>query len=102
MEDLKLIERSRVEMEEIKKQLSKVETNFENSRNEKKLLEQEHISLQILTSEKDEVISERNVNIEKVRLKYQNLKSKMVELIQLNEGLDNRVAVTELKYFNLE
>ena len=102
MEDLKLIEKSRVEMEEIKKQLSKVETNFENSRNEKKLLEQEHISLQILTSEKDEVISERNVNIEKVRLKYQKLKSKMVELIQLNEGLDNRVTVTELKYFNLE
>merc|ERR1711911_130806 len=27
---------------------------------------------------------------------------KMVELIQLNEGLDNRVTVTELKYFNLE
>ena len=26
----------------------------------------------------------------------------MVELIQLNEGLDNRVTVTELKYFNLE
>ena len=102
MEDLKLIEKSRVEMEEIKRQLAKIQTNFENSQNEKKLLEQEHISLQILTSEKDEVITERNLNIEKVRQKYQKLKSKMVELIQLNEGLDNRVTVTELKYFNLE
>lgn len=40
--------------------------------------------MQIL-SEKDEVISERNVNIEKVRQKYQKLKSKMTEsFIQLN------------------
>ena len=102
MEDLKLIEKSRVEMEDLKKLLSKTETNFESIQNEKKLLEQEYISLQIHTSEKDEVISERNVNIEKVRQKYQKLKSKMAELIQLNEGLDNRVTVTELKYFNLE
>jgi len=102
MEDLKLIEKSRVEMEDLKRLLFKTETNFESIQNEKKMLEQEHISLQILTSEKDEVISERNVNIEKVRQKYKKLKSKMVELIQLNEGLDNRVTVTELKYFNLE
>ena len=30
------------------------------------------------------------------------MKSKLIEIITLNDGLDNRVTVTELKYFNLE
>ena len=64
--------------------------------------EQEHISLQIMTSEKDELINDRNHAIEKFRKKNDKLKEKLYELVQLNEGLDNRVTVTELKYFNLE
>merc|ERR1712112_28991 len=34
--------------------------------------------------------------------KNEKYKGKLYELVQMNEGLDNRVTVTELKYFNLE
>merc|ERR1719300_580460 len=61
-----------------------------------------HISLQIMTSEKDEVISEKTISVEKFRRKNEKLKSKLIEILTLNDGLDNRVTVTELKYFNLE
>merc|ERR1712114_71904 len=109
MEDLKLIEKSRQENEELKKNLVKLESTLQSLEEERNCLktsvadrEQEHISLQILTSEKDELINERNVNIEKLKKKNEKYKGKLYELVQMNEGLDNRVTVTELKYFNLE
>ena len=109
MEDLKLIEKSRLEVEELKVKLEKMETDLECLEDEKLSLkesivqkEQEHISLQILSSEKDDTISEKNSNIEKKNEKVKKLKGKLNELLQLNMGLDNRVTVTELKYFNIE
>merc|ERR1719190_106583 len=35
-------------------------------------------------------------------MKYEKLKEKMLGLIELKDGLDNRVTVTEMKYFSLE
>jgi len=105
MEDLKLIEKHRLEIEQLKTELSKLESAEEEKNSLKATLaarEQEHISLQIMTSEKDELINEKTISAEKFRRKNEKLKGKLYELIQLNEGLDNRVTVTELKYFNLE
>ena len=99
----------RQENEELKKNLAKLESSIESLEVERNSLkaavansEQEHISLQILTSEKDELIEERNSSIEKLKKKNEKYKGKLYELVQMNEGLDNRVTVTELKYFNLE
>ena len=41
-------------------------------------------------------------NLQKCRMKYEKLKEKMLGLIELKDGLDNRVTVTEMKYFTLE
>ena len=109
MEDLKLIEKHRLEIEQLKTELQKLESKYEATEEEKNSLkgtltakEQEHISLQIMTSEKDELINEKTISAEKFRRKNEKLKSKLIEILTLNDGLDNRVTVTELKYFNLE
>ena len=109
MEDLKLIEKHRLEIEQLKTEIQKLESKFEAAEEQRNVLkgtlaakEQEHISLQIMTSEKDEVINEKTISAEKFRRKNEKLKSKLIEILTLNDGLDNRVTVTELKYFNLE
>ena len=88
----------------MKTELQKLESKYEVAEEERNGLkgslaakEQEHISLQIMTSEKDEVINEKTISVEKFRRKNEKLKSKLIELITLNDGLDNRVTVTELK-----
>ena len=95
MEDLKLLEKNRNEIDGLK-------TKTENLLEEKESKEQEYISLQILSSEKDESLEIEKRNLQKCRMKYEKLKEKMLGLIELKDGLDNRVTVTEMKYFTLE
>merc|ERR1712083_286950 len=85
------------------------ESNIESLERERESLhsnlagkEQEQISLQIIVSEKDEVIFEKNKCIEKIRKKNEKLKSKIIETQNMKDGLDNRITITEMKYFNLE
>merc|ERR1712043_118354 len=95
MEDLKLLEKNRNEIDELK-------TKAERLIEEKESKEQEYISLQILSSEKDESLEIEKRHFQKCRMKYEKLKEKMLGLIELKDGLDNRVTVTEMKYFSLE
>ena len=78
------------------------EQGMKMGRNPNPSKEQEHISLQILSSEKEEMLEIQKRNAQKLRTKYEKLKEKTIGLIELKDGLDNRVTVTELKYFSLE
>ena len=102
MEDLKLFEKNRKEIEDLKSKTESMQSNIESLLEEKEGKEQEYISLQILSSEKDESLEIEKRNLQKCRLKYEKLKEKMIGLIELKDGLDNRVTVTEMKYFTLE
>ena len=109
MEDLKLMEKNRKEIEDLKLKSESLQSEIESLLNEKTVLQssvaskaQEFISLQILSSEKEEMLEIQRRNSQKLRAKYEKLKEKMIGLIELKEGLDNRVTVTELKYFTLQ
>ena len=109
MEDLKLMEKNRKEIEDLKLKSESLQSEIESLLNEKTVLQssvaskaQEFISLQILSSEKEEMLEIQRRNSQKLRAKYEKMKEKMIGLIELKEGLDNRVTVTELKYFTLQ
>ena len=109
IEDLKVIGKGREEIAVFKNKIYELEAEVGALVGEKDLLknnlagkEQEQISLQIIASEKDEVIFEKNKNIEKFKKKNEKLKTKIIEIAELKDGLDNRITITEMKYFNLE
>ena len=109
LEDLKVIGQGREEINELKSKMTELEANVESLEREKGSLQahlagkdQEQISLQIILSEKDEVIVEKNKCLEKMKKKNEKLKTKIIETQEMKDGLDNRVTITEMKYFNLE
>merc|ERR1712179_215392 len=48
------------------------------------------------------VIGQGREEINEMKSKMENLKSKILETQEMKDGLDNRITITEMKYFNLE
>ena len=71
LEDLKLLEKNRNEIDELKTKTESLQGNIESLLEEKEGKEQEYISLQILASEKDESLEIEKRNLQKCRLKYE-------------------------------
>merc|ERR1719290_533703 len=89
LEDLKVIGQGREEITALKSKVDNLESNIESLERERESLhtnlagkDQEQISLQIIVSEKDEVIFEKNKCIEKMRKKNEKLKSKILETLE--------------------
>jgi len=109
LEDIRIITESKEQINNLEDKVIGLRTSIESLKAEKNFLEtklvskeQEHITFQIIASEKDELISQKNKSIDKLKMKNEKLKSKVIETTELKNGLDNRITITEMKYFNLE
>jgi len=109
LEDIRIITESKEQINNLEDKVIGLKTSIESLKAEKNFLEtklvskeQEHITFQIIASEKDELISQKNKSIDKLKIKNEKLKSKVIETTELKNGLDNRITITEMKYFNLE